>query len=112
VVIDTNLAYQNAIRGGHRDCAYVVRRDPDQQSCDRRRDDDTGRRPEDDAHLHRARPSGTAPPQDVAVLQLQKASNLKTVKTGNASNLKLGRARDGGRQCGRHGHAHVFDEAS
>src|SRR4051794_5234818 len=42
------------------------------------------------AHTYTARVVGYSTTADVAVLQLQKASNLKTVKTGSASNLKLG----------------------
>ena len=53
VVIETNLAYQNAPRRA-RDCAYVIGKDLDQQSRDRRCDDDPGGRPKDDAHLHGA----------------------------------------------------------
>src|SRR2546423_4366320 len=41
-------------------------------------------------HTYTARVVGYSTTADVAVLQLQKASNLKTVKTGSASNLKLG----------------------
>jgi S1-C subfamily serine protease len=42
------------------------------------------------AHTYTARVVGYSTTADVAVLQLQKASNLKTVTTGSASNLKLG----------------------
>jgi S1-C subfamily serine protease len=41
-------------------------------------------------HTYTARVAGYDTTADVAVLQLQKASNLKTVTTGDASNLKLG----------------------
>ena len=41
-------------------------------------------------HTYTARVVGYDTTADVAVLQLQKASHLKTVKTGNASSLKLG----------------------
>jgi S1-C subfamily serine protease len=41
-------------------------------------------------HTYTARVVGYSTTADVAVLQLQKASNLKTGKTGSASNLKLG----------------------
>ena len=41
-------------------------------------------------HAYTARVVGYDTTADIAVLQLQKASNLKTVTTGNASNLKLG----------------------
>src|SRR2546423_1106624 len=42
------------------------------------------------AHTYTARVVGYSTTADVAVLQLEKASSLKTVKTGSASNLKLG----------------------
>ena len=42
------------------------------------------------SHKYSARVVGYDTTADVAVLQLQNASNLKTVTTGNASNLKLG----------------------
>jgi S1-C subfamily serine protease len=41
-------------------------------------------------HTYTARVAGYDTKADVAVLQLQKASHLKTVTTDNASNLKLG----------------------
>ena len=41
-------------------------------------------------HTYTARVAGYDTTADVAVLQLQKASNLKTVTTGDASSLKLG----------------------
>ena len=41
-------------------------------------------------HTYTARVVGYDTTADVAVLQLQKASHLKTVTTGNASSLKLG----------------------
>jgi len=41
-------------------------------------------------HTYTARVAGYDTTADVAVLQLQKASNLKTVTTGDASGLKLG----------------------
>jgi len=41
-------------------------------------------------HTYAARVAGYDTTADVAVLQLQKASNLKTVTTGDASSLKLG----------------------
>jgi S1-C subfamily serine protease len=41
-------------------------------------------------HTYTARVAGYDATADVAVLQLQKASNLKTVTTGDASSLKLG----------------------
>ena len=41
-------------------------------------------------HTYTARVVGYDTTADVAVLQLQNASHLKTVKTGSASNLKLG----------------------
>jgi S1-C subfamily serine protease len=41
-------------------------------------------------HTYTARVAGYDTTADVAVLQLQKASNLKTVTTGSASSLKLG----------------------
>ena len=41
-------------------------------------------------HTYTARVVGYDTTSDVAVLQLQKASHLKTVTTGSASNLKLG----------------------
>ena len=89
VVIDTNLAYQNASAAGtgivltpsgriltnnHVIAGATTIRVVVPKTT----------------HTYTARVVGYDTTADVAVLQLQKASHLKTVTTGNASSLKLG----------------------
>ena len=57
-------------------------------------------------HTYTAQVVGYERTDDVAVLQLQNASNLKTVTTANSSALAVGRDGDRGRQRRRHRHAH------
>jgi S1-C subfamily serine protease len=89
VVIDTNLAYQNASAAG---TGIVLTSSGEILTNNHVIAGATTIRvvvPKT-THTYTARVVGYSTTADVAVLQLQKASNLKTVKTGNASNLKLG----------------------
>ena len=89
VVIDTNLAYQNASAAG---TGIVLTSSGEILTNNHVIAGATTIRvvvPKT-THSYTARVVGYSTTADVAVLQLQKASNLKTVKTGNASNLKLG----------------------
>jgi S1-C subfamily serine protease len=89
VVIDTNLAYQNASAAG---TGIVLTSSGEILTNNHVIAGATTIRvvvPKT-THAYTARVVGYDTTADVAVLQLQKASNLKTVTTGNASNLKLG----------------------
>jgi S1-C subfamily serine protease len=89
VVINTNLAYQNASAAG---TGIVLTSSGEILTNNHVIAGATTIRvlvPKT-THTYTARVVGYSTTADVAVLQLQKASNLKTVKTGNASNLKLG----------------------
>jgi S1-C subfamily serine protease len=89
VVIDTNLAYQNASAAG---TGIVLTSSGEILTNNHVIAGATTIRvvvPKT-THTYTARVVGYSTTADVAVLQLQKASNLKTVKTGNDSNLKLG----------------------
>src|SRR5436190_7314050 len=89
VVINTNLAYQNASAAG---TGIVLTSSGEILTNNHVIAGATTIRvvgPKT-THAYTARVVGYDTTADVAVLQLQKASNLKTVTTGNASNLKLG----------------------
>jgi len=89
VVINTNLAYQNASAAG---TGIVLTSSGEILTNNHVIAGATTIRvvvPKT-AHTYTARVVGYSTTADIAVLQLQKASNLKTVKTGTASNLKLG----------------------
>ncbi|MEN3311180.1 MAG: hypothetical protein V7645_509, partial [Actinomycetota bacterium] len=89
VVINTNLAYQNASAAG---TGIVLTSSGEILTNNHVIAGATTIRvvvPKT-THTYTARVVGYSTTADVAVLQLQKASNLKTVTTGNASNLKLG----------------------
>jgi S1-C subfamily serine protease len=89
VVINTNLAYQNASAAG---TGIVLTSSGEILTNNHVIAGATTIRvvvPKT-AHTYIARVVGYDTTADVAVLQLQKASNLKTVTTGSASSLKLG----------------------
>jgi S1-C subfamily serine protease len=89
VVINTNLAYQNAAAAG---TGIVLTSSGEILTNNHVIAGATTIRvvvPKT-THTYTARVVGYDTTADVAVLQLQKASNLKTVTTGSASNLKLG----------------------
>ena len=89
VVIDTNLAYQNASAAG---TGIVLTSSGEILTNNHVIAGATTIRVSvpKTTHTYTARVVGYDTTADVAVLQLQKASNLKTVTTGSASNLKLG----------------------
>jgi S1-C subfamily serine protease len=89
VVIDTNLAYQDASAAG---TAIVLTSSGEILTNNHVIAGATTIRVSvpKTTHTYTARVVGYDTTADVAVLQLQKASNLKTVTTGSASNLKLG----------------------
>jgi S1-C subfamily serine protease len=89
VVINTNLAYQNASAAG---TGIVLTSSGEILTNNHVIAGATTIRvvvPKT-THSYTARVVGYDTTADVAVLQLQKASNLKTVTTGSASNLRLG----------------------
>src|SRR5580765_859109 len=89
VVIETNLAYQNAAAAG---TGMVLKSSGRILTNNHVIAGATTIRlvvPKT-THTYTARVAGYDTTADVAVLQLQRASNLKTVTTGNASDLKLG----------------------
>ena len=89
VVIDTNLAYQNASAAG---TGIVLTSSGEILTNNHVIAGATTIRVSvpKTTHTYTARVVGYDTTADVAVLQLQKASNLKTVTTGSASSLKLG----------------------
>jgi S1-C subfamily serine protease len=89
VVIDTNLAYQNASAAG---TGIVLTSSGEILTNNHVIAGATTIRVSvpKTTHTYTARVVGYDTTADVAVLQLQKASNMKTVTTGSASNLKLG----------------------
>ena len=88
VVIETNLAYQNAAAAG----TGIVLTSSGRILTNNHviAGATTIRVVVPKTHTYTARVAGYDTTADVAVLQLQKASHLKTVTTGNASSLKLG----------------------
>jgi S1-C subfamily serine protease len=89
VVINTNLAYQNASAAG---TGIVLTSSGEILTNNHVIAGATTIRVSvpKTTHTYTARVVGYDTTADIAVLQLQKASNLKTVTTGSASNLKLG----------------------
>jgi S1-C subfamily serine protease len=91
VVIDTNLAYQNAAAAG---TGIVLTSSGEVLTNNHVIAGATTINvvvPKT-GHTYTARVVGYSRTADVAVLQLQKASNLKTLSTGNAAALTVGRA--------------------